>query len=335
MITPLLSMLVSPLVSVPRIPVGHWIDHLFTWLKDNLDPFFQFIHDVMQAVVDGIISALTFPDPVLLAVLFALLALVLRGWKFGLGALVGMLLIISMREWDAAMQTLALVGVAAFIALLIGIPLGIVAARTTWGSALLRPVMDFMQTMPAFVWLVPVVSLFSIGPVPGVIATIIFALPPGVRLTELGIRGVDAEVVEAANAFGSTPRQTLFGVQLPLALPTIMAGVNQVIMLALSMAVIAGLVGAEGLGGAVTASIAELDVGKGFEAGISVVILAIYLDRLTGAIGQGHGGGLQRLFSRRRRRAAPASGSEESPEQAEGDRSPAGAGATTKVPEPS
>jgi ABC-type proline/glycine betaine transport system permease subunit len=150
-----------------------------------------------------------------------------------------------------------------------------------------------MQTMPAFVWLVPVVFLFGIGYVPGVVATIIFALPPGVRLTELGIRNVDAEVVEAAHAFGSTNRQTLFGVQLPLAMPTIMAGVNQVIMLALSMAVIAGLVGAGGLGGEVTAAIATGNLGLAFEAGLSVVILAVYLDRVTAAFGAG--GVLSRL----------------------------------------
>jgi glycine betaine/proline transport system permease protein len=152
--------------------------------------------------------------------------------------------------------------------------------------------------MPAFVWLVPVVTLFSIGVVPGVVATIIFALPPGVRLTELGIRNVDSEVVEAANAFGATPRQTLFGVQLPLAMPTIMAGVNQVIMLALSMAVIAGLVGAEGLGGEVTEAIATLNIGLGFEAGLSVVMLAIYLDRVTASIGQSNDGGALGLWRR-------------------------------------
>jgi glycine betaine/proline transport system permease protein len=150
----------------------------------------------------------------------------------------------------------------------------------------IRPVMDLMQTMPAFVWLVPVVTLFSIGVPAGLVATIIFALPPGVRLTELGIRQVDAEIVEAGHAFGATPRQILREVQLPLALPTVMAGVNQVIMLALSMAVIAGLVGGGGLGSEVTSSISRLDIGLGFEAGISVVILAIFLDRVTATAGQ-------------------------------------------------
>jgi ABC-type proline/glycine betaine transport system permease subunit len=237
-------------------------------------------------------------------VIFALIGLLVRGWIFAIGSLLGFLLIIGMDQWTAAMQTLALVLVASVIAVIIAIPVGILAARKRGASAVIRPLMDLMQTMPAFVWLVPVVTLFSIGVVPGVIATIIFALPPGVRLTELGIRNVDHEIVEAANAFGATPRQTLFGVQLPLALPTIMAGVNQVIMLALSMAVIAGLVGAEGLGGQVTSAIATLDLGLGFEAGLAVVILAIYLDRVTAGIGQGtHKTGLARLFARKQRRS--------------------------------
>jgi glycine betaine/proline transport system permease protein len=159
-------------------------------------------------------------------------------------------------------------------------------------SRAVRPVMDLMQTMPAFVWLVPVVTLFGIGVSAGLVATVIFALPPGVRFTELGIRQVDAEVVEAGHAFGATPRQILRGIQLPLALPTVMAGINQVIMLALSMAVIAGLVGGGGLGSEVTSAIARLDIGLGFEAGIGVVILAIYLDRVTASVGSGRSGRL-------------------------------------------
>jgi len=280
-------MSVSALTVVPQIPIGDAIEDFFDWLTDNLDGFFDVVSDGIGGAVDGLIAVLEAPPALLMALVFALLGLLFKGWKFALGSFVGFVLVISMQQWSAAMQTLALVLVASVIAILIAIPLGIWAARKRGASAVIRPIMDLMQTMPAFVWLVPVVTLFSIGVVPGVIATIIFALPPGVRLTELGIRGVDPEIVEAANAFGATPRQTLFGVQLPLALPTIMAGVNQVIMLALSMAVISGLVGAEGLGGQVTSAIATLDVGLGFEAGLSVVILAIYLDRVTAAIGQG------------------------------------------------
>jgi ABC-type proline/glycine betaine transport system permease subunit len=287
-----------------RINLGDAIEGFFDWLTTNFSGFFDVISDVIGSAVDGLIALLLLPPPLVLAVIFALIGLFVRGWIFAIGSLLGLLLIISMEQWEAAMQTLALVLVASVIAILIAIPLGILAARKRGASAVLRPIMDLMQTMPAFVWLVPVVTLFSIGVVPGVIATIIFALPPGVRLTELGIRNVDHEIVEAANAFGATPRQTLFGVQLPLALPTIMAGVNQVIMLALSMAVISGLVGAEGLGGQVTSAIATLDLGLGFEAGLAVVILAIYLDRVTAGIGQGtHKTGLARLLSRKQRPA--------------------------------
>ena len=288
-------------IEVPRAPVGDTIQTFFDWLTENLGAFFDAISDGLGAAVDAFIALLQAPDPVILAVVFALLGLLVGGWRLGLISLLGLLAVISMDQWDAAMQTLALVLVSTLAAVLVAIPLGIWAASSTRVSAALRPVMDLMQTMPAFVWLVPVVTLFGIGVVPGVIATIIFALPPGVRLTELGIRNVDKEIVEAAHAFGSTPRQTLFGVQLPLALPTIMAGVNQVIMLALSMAVIAGLVGAEGLGGAVTAAIATLNLGLGFEAGLSVVVLAIYLDRVTASIGHRKSGSGLSLLRRRKR----------------------------------
>jgi ABC-type proline/glycine betaine transport system permease subunit len=283
-------MTVLPLIDVPRIPVGDKINDIFEWLTTNLGGFFDALSNFIGSAVDGLISLLEAPDPVVLAIVFALFGLVVRGWKFALVALLGLLLIISMEQWEASMQTLALVLVSTVVAVLIAIPLGILAARSRYTSSVVKPILDLMQTMPAFVWLVPVVTLFGIGVVPGVIATIIFALPPGVRFTELGIRSVDAEMVEASQAFGATPRQTLLGVQLPLALPTIMAGINQVIMLALSMAVISGLVGAEGLGGQVTSAIATLNLGLGFEAGLSVVILAIYLDRVTASFGQDSGG---------------------------------------------
>lgn len=287
---------------VPRIPIGDWIESGFDWVSDNLGALFDVIDTIISTAVDGLTDLLLLPPAMVLVVLFSLFALLVRGWKFGLVSLVGLTLIVSMEQWDNAMQTLSLVGFSALVAVAIAIPIGIAAARSDRVSSVVRPILDLMQTMPAFVWLVPVVTLFSIGVVAGVVATIIFALPPGVRLTELGIRQVDKEVVEAGHAFGSSPRQILRGIQLPLALPTIMAGVNQVIMLALSMAVIAGLVGAEGLGGAVTTSIARLDIGLGFEAGLSVVILAIYLDRLTAAFGKrppgGRGGRLRRRFQR-------------------------------------
>lgn len=271
---------------LPSIPVGETAEVTFDWLNANLEFLFDAVRDLMGFLVGGLTDLLVAVPSLLMVTLFAALGLVLRSWQFALVSLLALALMVSMRMWEPAMETLALVLVATLIAVLIAVPVGILAARNDTVSTAVRPVLDFMQTMPAFVYLVPAVTLFSIGVVPGVFATIIFALPPGVRLTELGIRQVDAETVEAGEAFGGTPGQILRGIQLPLALPTIMAGINQVIMLALSMAVIAGLVGAGGLGQLVTSSISTLDIGLGFEAGLSVVILAIFLDRLTAAIGQ-------------------------------------------------
>ena len=292
----------EPGPQVPRIPVGQVLADGFDWINTNLEGFFDVVKVVVDVAVTGLTDLLLAPWPVVTIALLAALALVTAGWRVGLVALVGLLLIDGMEQWDFAMETLALVLVASLVAVLLAVPIGVLAARSSTVSAIVRPVLDFMQTMPAFVWLVPVVTLFSIGPVPGVVATIIFALPPGVRLTELGIRQVDHELVEAGQAFGSTPSQILRGIQLPLAMPTIMAGINQVIMLALSMAVIAGLVGAGGLGGQVTSAIATLNLALGFEAGLSVVILAVYLDRITSALGRrdpGRPGRSWRRFSRR------------------------------------
>lgn len=272
---------------IPRIPIGAAIGDGFEWLQRVFGGFFDVVKVVGRALFDGLTTVLTAPPAWVVVLALALLALVVtRRWAYAIGSVLGFLFIVSMNQWEASMATLSLVLIAAVVALLIGIPIGIAAARSETVSAITRPVMDLMQTMPAFVWLIPVVTMFSIGPVPGIVATIIFALPPAVRLTELGIRQVDEEVVEAGHAFGAHPRSILREIQVPLAMPTIMAGVNQVIMLALSMAVIAGLVGAGGLGSQVTTSIARLDIGLGFEAGLSVVILAIYLDRLTGAVGR-------------------------------------------------
>lgn len=270
---------------IPRLEIGEWIAAGFGWLRTNLSVIFDPIQSAIAWVTNTLADLLAFPDAVVMAVAFALLAWLLRDWKLALLSVAMWLFVISVEQWQHAMLTLAMVVVATLIALLLAVPIGIAAAKSNRVSQIVRPVMDLMQTMPAFVWLVPVIMLFSVGVVPGVIATVIFALPPGVRLTELGIRQVDAEVVEAGHAFGSTSTQILGRIQLPLAMPTIMAGVNQVIMLALSMAVIAGLVGAGGLGAEVTRAISTIDIGLGFEAGLSVVVMAIYLDRITAAIG--------------------------------------------------
>ncbi|MGW6981289.1 ABC transporter permease/substrate binding protein [Streptomyces sp. NPDC054932] len=271
---------------MPRLHLGAWVDSGVDFLQRHLSWLFDAITALVTGLYDGIDAVLSAPAPLLFAGILALGAWWLRGLLAGLLAFAGLALIDSVGLWSDAMSTLSLVLVATLVTLVFAIPLGIRASRSDRVSAVLRPVLDFMQTMPAMVYLIPGIIFFGVGVVPGIIATIIFSLPPGVRMTELGIRQVDAELVEAADAFGTTPRDTLVRVQLPLALPTIMAGINQVIMLGLSMVVIAGMVGGGGLGGAVYRAIGNVDIGLGFEAGISIVILAMYLDRMTGALGR-------------------------------------------------
>ena len=270
---------------VPRIPLGEWVDTFVDWMTTTFRPLFRFVKDVLVGIYDGLDAVLSSPPFWVVALALAALALLAKGWKLALGSLVGFVVIAGVDQWDNAMDTLALVLLSAVLALVVAIPLGIWAARNDRVSTVVRPVLDFMQTMPAFVYLIPTVVIFLTGPVPGIIATIIFAMAPGVRFTELGIRQVDKEVVEAGQAFGSTPGRILRQIQLPLALPTIMAGVNQVIMLSLSMVVIAGMVGAGGLGEDVVAALQRVNVALGFEAGLAVVILAMFLDRVTSALG--------------------------------------------------
>ena len=268
-----------------RIPLGEWVETAVDWLRDNLSGLFDVITVVVRFLVDGLTDILlAVPVPAMILI-FALIGWLVRSWQMAVGTAVAFLLIVAMGLWVATMQTLSLVLVATVVALAIAIPRGIWSARNDTVRAILKPVLDFMQTMPAFVYLIPAITFFSIGVVPGLVATVIFALPPGVRLTELGIRGVDSETVEAGQAFGATPSQILRGIQLPLATPTIMAGVNQVIMLALSMAVLAGIVGADGLGKIVVQSVSTVNLALGVEAGLGVVIIAVYLDRVTAALG--------------------------------------------------
>ncbi len=264
-----------------RVPLGDWVDSVVAWLTSNLAGLFDFISTVISWATDNLEKALLWPSPLIMAGILGLLAWGARGFVFGLGSFLGFALIHSMLIWGEAMSTLSLVLVSAIIAVVIGVPLGVWAARNEVVSTILKPVLDFMQTMPAFVYLIPAVIFFGIGTVPGVFATVIFAMPPAVRLTELGIRQVDKEVVEAAEAFGAPRFKVLRSIQFPLAMPTIMAGVNQVIMLALSMVVMAGIVGAGGLGAVVYRGVTRLDVGLGFEGGLAVVIVAIFLDRMT------------------------------------------------------
>ncbi|MEV5883342.1 ABC transporter permease/substrate binding protein [Streptomyces sp. NPDC052020] len=270
---------------MPRIPLGDWVNDAVDWLLGHVSWLFDFLKSVFTGTYDGINAVLQAPEPLLLAGIFAVLAFWLRGTLAGVLAFVGFAFIDSLELWEDAMVTLSLVLVATIIALVVAVPLGIWAARSDRVSGLVRPVLDFMQTLPAMIYLIPAILFFGTGASAGIVATLIFALAPGVRMTELGIRQVDKELVEAAEAFGTSRRNTLLRVQLPLALPTVMAGVNQVIMLGLSMAAIAGMVGTGGLGGDVNEAIGQLNVGLGSEAGVAIVILAIYLDRMTSALG--------------------------------------------------
>jgi ABC-type proline/glycine betaine transport system permease subunit len=288
-------------VELPQLPVDSWVETAVDWLTDHLGAVFDLIQTVLELLVsDWVGSLLHAVPPLILAVVFGLIGWVTQNWKFGVASVIGMVFIQMMGMWEHAMDTLALTLVAAVIAMLMALPLGVLAARNETVSRVLRPVLDFMQTMPVFVYLIPAVFFFGVGIAPGVVATIVFAMPPGVRLTELGIRQVDKEVVEAGHAFGSTPREILTGIQIPLAMPTIMAGVNQVIMLALSMVVVAGMVGAGGLGSDVYTGITRLEVGQGFEGGLAVVIVAIFLDRATAGLGS------RSAIARSRRQAAAA-----------------------------
>jgi glycine betaine/proline transport system permease protein len=267
------------------IPIGQWVSQFinFVLAHDNgtLEGFGRVIAGFTEMIEDALMAL---PDWIVAAAISAI-GLWRVGWKFGLFCAASFFIIIVTGFWPATMSTLALIISATVISLLLGIPLGIWTARSDRVAAAVRPVLDFMQTMPAFVYLIPAAMLFGLGKVPGVLATVIFAMPPAVRLTNLGIRQVNKEQVEAGIAFGCTPRQLLLKVQIPGAMPSIMAGVNQTIMMALSMVIIASMVGAGGLGNDVLASIQRLDIGLGFESGLSVVLLAIILDRITESFG--------------------------------------------------
>jgi len=270
---------------LPAMPLGAWFADIVNWCKVELRSLFRSLSDGIEALVEGLTDVLTFLPSVVMVLLFAGLALWLKGWKFGLTTLLTFLLVAWTPFWEQSMMTLALVLVASALALALAIPIGVLASENPWVSKVAKPVLDLMQTMPAFVYLIPAISFFSVGVVPGVVATVVFCMPPGVRLTELGLRQVDKEVVEAGESFGASPATILGRIKLPLALPTIMAGVNQVIMLALSMVVIAGMVGGDGLGKVIMSALNNVDLARGFNAGLAVVIIAIFLDRISHAIG--------------------------------------------------
>lgn len=276
---------------MPDLKIGERGEDVINYMRDHLGGFFDFIQRVMTDLLGWTYDVLSTLDPVAMILILTALALVTtRRIALTLMLGVGLLVIESMDLWFQTMQSMATVLVATAVALIVGIPVGIWAAFSPLVRAIVTPLLDFMQTIPVFVYLLPTVLFFGIGPVPGVVATIVFAAPPAVRLTQLGIRQVDAETVEAATAFGASRWAVLLEVQLPLARATIMAGVNQVIMLALSMVVVAGLVGGGGLGSIVVNAVQSLQIGASIEGGLAVVILAIYLDRVSAALGgQGRG----------------------------------------------
>ncbi|WP_457587743.1 ABC transporter permease [Ensifer canadensis] len=266
--------------------IGDGIDSAVNYILDNFSPALDLIAASIGFVTNGLQSGLlAIPMPVGIAI-FALLALWRVSFGFAVFAGLSLALVGQMGLWAAMMETLSLVIASTVIAMIVGLPLGVAMARRDPVAAIIRPGLDLMQTMPAFVYLIPAAMFFGLGAVPGTIATVIFSMPPVVRLTNLGIRQVDVEFVEAGNAFGCTPTQLLLKVQLPNAMPSIMAGINQTIMLSLSMVVIASMIGAGGLGNTVLTGIQRLDVGTGFEGGLAVVILAVILDRLTQSLGR-------------------------------------------------
>ncbi len=283
-----------------NLEIGKYVEQFVDWLSTVGRPFFAQVTLIIGNSVKALQLFLNAIPPFVMIILITLIAFIamtgIRNFKsniknykrsFGLPifVIIGLLLIYAMGFWDQLIDTLVLVLVSTIIILIIGIPLGIICAKSPKTDAVVRPILDFMQTMPAFVYLIPAILFFSVGDVPGVLATVIFSLPPAVRMTTLGIQKVPEDIIEASLAFGCTNSQMLYKVQIPLAMPTILAGVNQTIMLALSMVVICSMVGAGGLGESVYASIQQADMALGFEAGLSIVILAIILDRITQAIG--------------------------------------------------
>lgn len=268
-----------------KLDLGSWVNDAVQHMLDNYSGVFDSMGSVVSGFSEAIENVLMLPPAWLLIAIFVALGLWRIGFRFALFTTVAFVLIVMTGFWEQTVVTLGLTFSATLISLLIGIPLGIWAAKSERVSTIIRPILDFMQTMPAFVYLIPAAMLFGLGRVPGIIATVIFAMPPAVRLTSLGIRQVNKEIVEAGQSFGCNSRQLLFKVQLPNAMPSIMAGVNQTIMMALSMVIIASMVGAGGLGNDVLASIQRLDIGLGFESGMAVVLLAIILDRITESFG--------------------------------------------------
>jgi glycine betaine/proline transport system permease protein len=269
------------LITGHKIPIGEWAKLFVEWLKQNYEGLFDAISDGLRIPIEGLVEWLgRVPELIFIVVATALAYLLQRSWRVSLFICAGLLLILNLGLWTEMIETLVLVIAAVLVSLIIGIPIGIVAARRPWLYNALAPVLDMMQTIPTFVYLVPTLALFGLGLVPGLLATVIFAVPAPIRLTYLGISQVQKPLAEAGEAFGCTRWQLLVKVKLPAALPTIMAGVTQCIMLSLSMVVIAALVGAGGLGTPTVRALNQVNTSLGVEAGLAIVILAIGLDRI-------------------------------------------------------
>ncbi|HAI32110.1 MULTISPECIES: ABC transporter permease [unclassified Thalassospira] len=270
-----------------NVPLGKWVNQFVDWLVVNYGAAFEAFADSLLTVLVALEQVLRgAPWWVVLIAIAAITWHASKNWKLVVGLVIAMFAIGMLGLWDKAMQTLALMIVATSLSVLIGIPVGIAMAMSNRLRAVMLPILDTMQTMPSFVYLIPALMLFGLGKVPAILATVIYAAPPVMRLTDLGIRLVDQEVLEASRSFGASRKQILFGVQLPLALPNIMAGINQTTMMSISMVVIASMIGARGLGEQVLMGIQRLDVGAGMEAGIAIVLLAVVFDRIGQAYGK-------------------------------------------------
>ncbi len=270
-----------------HFPLEDWTNRFVDdWLLPVTGDFFEAISNGLRVFINNVTDLLIAIPPELLVLILVLVAWKISGKGVALFALIGSIYLGSVDLWDAAMQTVSIVIVSTLISVVVGIPLGILATLNKTMARVVRPILDFMQTLPSFVYLIPAILLFGLGNVPAVIATFVFATPPAVRMTTLGIQQVPADVVEASTAFGSTKWQLLYKVQLPLAMPSIMAGINQTMMLALSMAVISSMIGAPGLGSVVLKGISTVNVGLGLTGGLGIVVLAIVMDRITQGLGQ-------------------------------------------------
>ena len=264
-----------------KIPIGKSAKAGFEWLRDNAEWFFETFEDALNWLIEAVLFILNFPNPLIVVALFvALTWAIQKNWKTCLLVFAGFLFILNQGYWEETMESLTLVAFACLTCMAIGVPIGIAAAHRPRLYSAISPVLDLMQTLPTFVYLIPMIVFFGIGMVPGLVATVIFVVPAPIRLTYLGVHATPKPLLEAAEAFGATPTQTLWKVELPYALPQIMAGLNQTIMLSLSMVVIAALVGADGLGVPVVRALSQVNAALGFESGLVIVVVAIMLDRM-------------------------------------------------------